>query len=61
MVLGEGMCKLAPGGECDACAFQSLGQESWVPGVWREAWAGGRQLGAGGWDRKWGLREAGSG
>lgn len=25
-----------------------------MPGVWREAWAGGRQLGVGGWDRKWG-------
>lgn len=33
---------------------ETLGLESWVPGVWREAWAGGRQLGVGGWDRKWG-------
>lgn len=33
---------------------ETLGLESWMPGVWREAWAGGRQLGVGGWDRKWG-------
>lgn len=24
---------------------ETLGLEIWMPGVWREAWAGGRQLG----------------
>ena len=32
-----------------------------MPGVWREAWAGGRQLGVGGWDRKWGPGRRGLG
>lgn len=44
----------------EAVCSQTLGLASWMPGVWREAWAGGRQLGVGGWDRKWGPGEAGS-
>lgn len=52
----------APGGmRIPRLCLETLGLESWMPGVWREAWAGGRQLGAGGWDRKWGPGEAGSG
>lgn len=40
---------------------ETLGLASWMPGVWREAWAGGRQLGVGGWDRKWGPGRRGPG
>lgn len=40
---------------------ETLGLEIWMPGVWREAWAGGRQLGVGGWDRKWGPGRRGPG
>ena len=41
--------------------WETLGLASWVPGVWREAWAGGRQLGVGGWARKWGPGRRGPG
>lgn len=35
--------------------------ESWKPGVWREVWAAGRQLGVGGVGQEVGAGEAGSG
>lgn len=40
---------------------KTMGLESWKPGVWREVWAAGRQLGVGGWDRKWGPGRRGLG
>lgn len=40
---------------------ETLGLEIWMLGVCRVAWAGGRQLGVGGWDRKWGPGRRGLG
>lgn len=49
------------GAEYLGLGCETLGLASWMPGVWREAWAGGRQLGVGGWDRKWGPGRRGPG
>lgn len=46
--------KLLVDAEYLGLSWETLGLEIWMLGVWREAWAGGRQLGVGGWDRKWG-------